>query len=665
MPPAGFPSSILIGGAIYKVNGERQRAPSWEVGLIPAQAGDFARERQVRLGDGAAGLIGSRRYSGRPAVAGVADVVNGDVSIEDRYAAGPAVTTISLTSGNTTHAAGSIGGSLSIGGGGAPSIGAGAVSNSPTAIWADGVDDYNAPVRYIYMIVGGRMKVVDPTDDSIVETVEWESVDGGDVALWAGQHWMARRGGATDYVQYVAKPYDGTASTLATTDYTARLIHDGPDALYRGYSNFSGNEALVKRSTSTTTATVAADTNWNPTAGETLGDPSVPLTRLATLGERLVAGKHTGVGEFDTDFTFRFYLEWMKAFRWELNNNAILPLGQGGEFITGYRRGLYLLPRNKAIGTEVLTGNSSDKKGRYTAICYDGNWLYAFQESPATDDTHIIKMRPRRMQGPGLFEHLPIATVSDTEVLTCFIWPGAVVSGVAYGPRMYWGNGVDSLGYIRLGETQPDQDDANARFTTGAWSITWPADDFGNPQTLKMPYKIEWDYENVAGTSGITLAVDDGDGFTNLDNDGSGSGTTAVTSNGFAQRFGPTNNSILGRTLSYRISGTGSSATAQQRANGQPAVYIIEQPETVFAYEMVLELIRTPENDEDATEQWRTLSGLPSSGVQTCRAEWGDEAPGTSFEALVKVDRNATVSAADAPGTILVSCQLRTLSFTD
>lgn len=667
-----FPRKLIVGtglaARVYRVANEEQRTPMWSVSPKPSQEGEFLRERRVQLSDGRAGIIGSQRSGQSPTPFGVADVVNGDTSYEDRYGAGPGVTTIDLSGGNTPHAAGTIGGSLTIGGGsGRPSIGGGARSGNPTGIWADGTDDNGDKVRYVYVLVGGRLIVVDPTTDTRVETTEWDGVNGGDVAAWAGVRWIARRGGSGDFVKYVASPYvAGGGTLLMDADYTATVIHAGPDALYRGYSNFTGNAALVKKSTALTVATVALDANWSPSAGETAGDPGQGFTRMATLGERLVMGKPDGLQEFDQSFVSRKYLEWMASFSSKLNNNVIIPLGQAGDLITSYRRGLYYLPANVNIGVELLANNNTDKKGHYHAGAYDGNWFYFFLHSPTTEDTHLIKMRVRRVPGPGPFEHHPIATFTDKHVITCFIWPGAVVSGTTYGPRLYFGYGDDTIGYIRLGATQPDQDDANARFNTGAWNIDWPLDDFGSPTTLKSPVKFEATYKNVTGTTGITASHSvDGSSFTAEDNDGTGSGTGPVTTDGFAQRFGRHDATVRARRLAYRISGTGGSATAQQRIDGQPVVTFLEQPEFIKEIHTVLRLERSDENDQDAEEQWRDLLALAGAGIQTVRAEYGDDVPGTTLYAHFPVpERDKVIHSASEPGVILAPIIIRALDFT-
>lgn len=909
--PANFPKRLIVGdgasGRIYRVAGTADRTPKWQVAPVPSQDGDPMQERRVSLGDGSVGLIGSRRSGARPAIDGVADVVNGDTSVEDRYGAGPLVTEIALTEGNTPHSAGTIGGSLTIGGvatgaqdfmlslgpsagwglgeasgdaldlvgsldgtvtigagtrdsvalddagdgsatfdgaassiqisdaaaiqniwdgggvfsfliqpgdsttgviaqkgastggwridsgsgliafvqffstdfgswvtsasvintdevnlvavsydsssdantptiyvwnptdgfstltvgdglsesqgpsgsytsdvgedlylgsrsesspfyagildevflfNGSPpnqqaiedyvdrvrgaafgggSIGGGTVSNTPTAIWGDTGDDFGNRTRYINLIAGGRMKVIDPTDDSVVETTEWPNVDGGDSARWVGQQWLARRGGPSDFAQYVSGPFDGTQTTFTDADFTATGIHSGPDALYRAHSNFAGNVALIKKSTATTPATVAADANWAPSAGETMADPGIPITRLATLGEDLVVGKRDGLFEFDSTFTPRVAIEWMKAFLWEHNCNAILPLGQNREVIVSFRRGLYYLPLNKSIGVEQLSGNETDIKGRYTAIEYDGNWIYAFLENTDAERTYIVKMRPRRSPGPGLFEHHPIARLIDRQVLAAYLWPGATIDGTVYGPRLYFGNGADSVAYIRLGDTQPDVLDPNYHFTDGNWSIRWPQDDFGNPSTLKVPYKIEANYKGVTGTTGMfwSVRVDGGIGASMTENGGDpASNTVLVSTDGFHQRFGRRDNSQQGRTLTFILTGFGGSLpTVQQRIEGAPVVTLLEQPEMVDLIETTLELERNPTNDEDAEQQWRTLSAQVGQIVPII-AEWGDELPDTTFYGRVAgVSRVATVTAAGAPGIILAQVQLRALDF--
>jgi len=610
-------------------------------------------------------MIGSHRHFGKPSREGVADVTNGDTSVEDRYGAGPLVTTISLEPGNSFYAAGTIGGSLTIGGGGYSGIGGGgAASGTPTAIWGYGADSANNQTRYVYALVGGRVKVVDPTNDDVVETTEWLGVDGGDATFWAGQPWVALRGGSADFVEYVASPYSPSSpSIFVTTDYTAINIHAGPDALYRAYNDFGGNTALIKKSTATTVATVAADANWAPASGETVADPGIAVTRLATLGEDLVIGKRDNLYEFDQTFTARTAIDWMKAFLWEYNCNAILPLGSAREVIVSFRRGLYYLPVNQAIGTEVLTGNETAKKGRYTAIEYDGNWVYAFLQNPETGKTSLIKMRPRRSPGPGLFEHHPIATY-DGLTIAAYLWPGATVGSTTYGPRLYFGSGSDSLSYIRLGETQPDELDPNYRFTDGPWSILWPHDDFDTPATPKVPYKVEATYDGVTDTSGITWAVSADHGpFVDMDSDGSGTGTGPVTTDGFAQRFGPRSGAVSGRELEFRMSGNGGGTDEQQRITGTPIVTLLEQPEMVLAIDATLNLQTWPENDANADQQWRELQAQ-AGGIYPMIAQWGDDLPDTTFYARLKSVREATVSAADVPGVILSQVEIRALDYT-
>ena len=669
MPTYGHPTRLVIDGKAYKIAGEQERTPRWQVSSEASQPGEFQSTRIVNLGDGAAGIIGSRRYSGWPSPNGVADVTNGDTSFENRYGAGPGVTSTSLTTGDSYHDAGGIGETLVIGGGGGePSIGGPATTGTPTAIWADGRDSDGRSVRYIYCIAGGRIKVIDPTTDTVVHTVEYGDADGGDSAKWAGVRWIAMRGGASQNVEYVTIPYSST-TPLSTfeTDFTATSIHAGPDALYRAYSDFAGNEALVKKSDLTTAAGVAQDTNWAPSSGETMGEPSARITNLSTLGERLIIGKVDGLGELDKDFTYRHYLEWMAAFESDENCNVIIPIGSAGEVIVGFRRGLYYLPLNKPIGTEVLTGNETDKKGRYLAGTYDGNWFYFFLESLETDDTHLIKMRPRRSPGPGLFEHHPIATFTDKKVLTAYIWPGAQIGATFYGPRLYFGYGTDSLAYIRLGETQPDQADSNYRFTTGDWSVQWPLDDFESPTTLKLPYKVEANYENVTGTTGITWSVStDGSTFNELTDDGTPLNGAEVMDDGFHQRFGPRDNDVRGRALAFKVSGTGGSATAQQRIDGQPIVYILEQPEMVKVTRVTLQLERSAENDDDAETQWQTLSDLQGQGPRPIIASWGDSAPDTTIYGFIpSVNRPSTVSASGASGVIVAEMLIRSLDYSD
>lgn len=655
------PRKVFLDDAAYSVAGEQAGEPEWTVRRVPAQLGEFQQERPVSLGRGIAGIIGSTRRSGLPAADGVADVTNGDISVPGRYGAGPAPTTIDLSDGNSTvHAAGGIGSGLTIGGGeGSPSIGGPTSSGGPTAIWADGDDDEGNPIRLILVMVGGRLKVVDPTTDGVIETFEFPEVDGGDSAFWAGGSWLALRGGIGDTVKHIHHISAGTSTILHDTDFTAKVLTAGPDALYRGFET-AMNKALLKRIASADTEAIHSDVNWAPSTAEQMGDPGIGFNRLETLGERLVVGKDDGLYEFDRDFTPRVYMKWMRSFRWQHQANGILPLGQGGDVIVTFRRGLYLLPRNTSIGVEVLKENATDKRGRYTELAFDGNWIYSFLESPTTDDTHIVKMKRREAAGPGLYGHFPIQTLTDTEVLKAYIWPGGLIGGTLYGPRLYYGNGTDSLAYLRLGETQPDVEDANYRFTATAWSVQWPDDDFGSPATLKMPYRVDAEFENVTQTTGITWAVSDDGGttFTNLDEDGSGAGHVAVTQDGFHQRFGRRDGLTSGRSLIWRLSGTGGGAQAQQRIVGEPVVWLLEQPETVWEASFIAAIGTLPENDAPHSEQLQTLLELMAQKPVKAGFEFGED---DVEESVAWVSRAEELSRSG--NVILVRLTLRVLDF--
>lgn len=646
----GIPTTLLLDGNHYLVAGAG--TPRWQSEPVPSQEGEFARERRVSLSDGRAGIIGSRRELGQPASMGVGDVVNGDTSLEGVYGAGPGVTTISLSAQNSNYSTKSISAVII----GTTPISGPVPSATPTMIFGE--------KDYIYVGYGSRFAVIDPTDDSVDYVQEFPNVNGMDAANWASRWWIGMRGGTQDLVHYLDAPWDGSALRLKQADWTATYLHAGPDALYHAYRE-NKNTALVKKTTSRVASKVALDANHAPSSGETAGDPDTPITSLATLGERLVVGKEDGLGEFDSDFTFRYYLEWMRGFRWSLQNNAVLPLGQGGDLITTYRRGLYWLPINRSIGVQELHGNESDKKGRYTALEYDGTWLYAFLESTTTNDTHIIKMRRRTTEGPGGWEHHPIATLTDVQVLVTYLWPGGTIGGTAYGPRLYFGHGSDTLGYIRLGETQPDQLDSNYRFRTGAWNIDWPLDDFGTPATIKTPYKFEALVENASSSATITVSVSTSVGgtFVSLTDNGQAGGPSAIVSDGHSQRFVPRSNAIEGRSLLWRIAGTGSPATSQLRVKGHPIVSFFERPEMVNQIECTLQLQQSPHNPQDSEEQLRTLQALQGQSPRDAYAEYGEFADGQRFIARVtKAERSASVGPL---GTILCSVTLRATDYSD
>lgn len=538
----------------------------------------------------------------------------------------------------------------------------------PTKIWGDTLDSEGSPARYVYVMHGSYTSVIDPVTDTEVEVKTWPvTVNGGDAARWLGKMFLALRGISTDYVQEISTPFNGSASVYTPADFAAIAIHAGPDALYRAGQDFTANFALVKKTVEkTTVANVIANANWTPSAGETMGDPSTRITRLATLGARLVAGKEDGLSEFDKDFVGRIYLDWMKELRWTYNCNALLPLGQSGDVVAGHRRGLYLLPMNIPVGVEVLQRNATDIKGRYTALNFDGQWIWSWLENPSTLDSYILKMRRRdlNLPGPGLFESHPVAKVSAAQTLTTYLWPGALVNGVRYGPRLYFGSGSDHVSYFKLGETQPMQEDDDAGFTD-AWTISWPHDDFGNPGTLKVPYLFGGRYRNVDDTDGVVVncSVDAGD-YLPLDDDGQG-GDAAIISDGYHRRFGRKDGSSAGYTLSFQLVGAGGLPALQQRLEGQPDVYILEQPDMVNAYQATCELAKHSGNDADAEEQLRDLFALMGAGVQQVTCQWGEEEGDTELSALVTAERIGSVSSAEATGTVVVKVELHTLRFDD
>lgn len=659
------------------------------------------------------------------------------------------------------------------------------VPGDVSKIWSDALDANGQRSRYIYCLAGSRLHVVDPTIDTEKETTDFgATVDGGDAALWAGRWWVALRGASTDYVREVVKAYDGLSTGLATTDFTARAIHAGPDALYRAYVS-GENRALAKKSTvvaaatkavgtltlagnaantetvvlgtktytfqtvltnvdgnvliganasasidnlvaaitlgtgagtlyaaattanslatatqgagDTMTATallsglagnsiastetmgsgswgaaalagavdaLAADTNWAPSSGEQMGDPSITAHRLATLGERLVVGKEDGVGELDSDFTYRHYLEWMRDFRWDLQANGILPLGQGGEMLVTHRRGLHLLPQNVAVGVETLPApHDAGISGRYTDVTFDGTWVYAALEHTEHDESHIVRMRRRRTPGPGMFEHHPIVDLTAAQVLDFYLWPGAVVAGVTYAPRLYFSGGLGTLSYIVV-------EDESATFTSGEWSVAWPLDDYGTPGTLKLPYRISCHYEHVTDTDGIKWQVraSDDDDWVDMDSDGSGQGGVAVVHDGYHHRYGSKDNAQIGRQLAIRCVGEGSALALQQRIDGLPVLTLIEQPETVTKIEVTLQLEAGPHNDASAEAQWRSLfkAGPEPRIIEARFSGEGDISESRRFDAMLSepaIDADMVSGADEASGVIFAKLTIRGLEY--
>lgn len=536
------------------------------------------------------------------------------------------------------------------------------VTSEATAIWADGNDSSGDPFRYVYVGMGSRIHVIDPVTDGEVKVEEYgDTVDGFSAARWAGDMWIAKRGDlSSDYVLHASSPWNGTAHTLADTDYFGRHLVAGPDALYRGYRTAT-NEALIKKTDEEVVANVALDANWSPSGGEPVGDPGIPITNLEVLGRRLLVGKEDGVGELDQDYVYRHYLNWVRDFRYSKNASGILPLGLGGAFLTTHRRGLYLLPGNEPTGVETLDANEEFERGRYLALAFDGVWIWAALFHHSDGDTNLIKMRPRRLPGPGIWEHHVVATLSAAETTVFYLWPGANIDGTDYPPRLWFGHGEGQVGYLVIGEELGDR-----TFNIGAWSITWPHDDLGSPTTFKFPHKIEATYKGVAGTTGITWTAEpDDDGSpVNLTADGD-TGAAPVTTDGFANRFGPRDESTRGRTLQLSMSGTASSKTAQQRIVGQIVFTYLEQPDHVDLIEALLQLHATDLNEEDAKAQYDTLKALIGRIVELVTSYVDDDEADdeTLYATVVAVEEAQAIETADASGVIMASIVLRATDF--
>ncbi len=665
----------------------------------------------------------------------------------------------------------------------------------PQKIWSDGLDGNLQSSRYIYVVHGSRVAVVDPVTDLEVESTQFGAeVVGGDAAYWAGRWRIAMKGTTTDYMQTVEQPYDGVNATQYNpADFTATALVAGPKSLIRSYISGT-NKALIKQTTSVAAATAATgtltltgqplntetvtiatkvytfqtvltdvdgnvligasasasldnliaaitrasgagttyaasmtlhptvtavagagdtmtvtakvpglegnalattetltngswggatlsgatdainlDANWAPSAGEQMGDPGIGIRRLAVAGSRFLAGKEDGLAEFDQDFSARFYLDWMRAFRWVDQCQGILPLGHGGDMIVTFRRGLWYLPRNLSIGIEQVTTNESDVRGRYRDIVFDGHWLYAALENPNSAYSHLVRMRVRRMPGPGMFEHHPLYRRAASQFQALFIWPGATVNGTAYGPRLYFALETGKIGYIRLGETQPDQSDANARFSGGTWRVEWPHDDFGSPSTIKIPYRIDADYHNVVATSGIkweVRSVEPTDDETDLQwhpltEDGTDIGAVPVAVDGYAQRFGPRDKRVSGRHLGLRVSGGGGSVTEQQHISGLPVFSYFEQPEMIVRVDGGLRLEAYDRNDDDAQEQARKLLELMGQGPFYCEARYATGEAATFMATFPQVELSQQVSSAEAPGVAVASFSMRAVDYED
>ena len=676
MLDARIPHRVFIDGiGFFKVAGENERKPVWLAQPVASELGEFERLRTVEMANPLAGFTGTHRHLSVQSPAGIADSDHALTDAEGIIGAGPKINTETLSLPPTI--VGSIGMDLVIG---AMSLSGGGTIEDPMVIWADGEDDDGSPARFTYVACGDHIFVLDPDNNhQVMEDHHYPGVTGWDMSRWLGKVILAPKSadGTASNVMWVEPRFRSTETVFTEGNFAAFHIVAGPDAMY--FHLYSAtNEALVKKSDATTLAGLIDSANLSPTNGETMGDPGVPITRLAVLGSRFVTGKEDGLGEFDTELNYRKYLPWMEAFRWDLQANGILPLGQQGDVLVTFRRGLYRFPANISVGLEVVESNDSDKRGRYTTLNYDGKFIYAALHSPPSEDddppeaAHLFKMRLRRTPGPGPYEHHHVDTIDDAIIKSIYIWPGATIGSTVYGPRVYYSGGPSAIHWYVLGETQPEIFDSERVWHTGEWSVTWSHDDFGSPETMKMPYRVGADYENVADTGGIRWQgrVELEDEWQDFTADGTPEGAAPVLDEGFARRFGPLDKSVRGRELQLRCIGTGGKSTAQQRMGSIPTFTFIEQPDKVQAIAATFQLEPDDQyNELDAAAQYTALEDAVGKGPFTMRAFFrgpiGLEEQEQAQVILPRVVRSSEVASADSSGVIFADVTIRALQYED
>lgn len=674
MPDSRIPRRVVIEGVgTFKVGGEQERQPVWHDAPIEAEEGDFEAIRTVQLSDPQAGFTGSRRSKNvQPVIVGIADSEHADTSIPGQYGAGPAINEISL--GELAGNVGSIGMDLVIG---ESSLSGGAIGQAEL-VWSAGQDEDVGVARYIYVAIGDHVYVLDPADDHrVLEDHQFPGVIDWDRAEWLGQTILVGRtpGGSLNVM--AVEPRNGSAATQFTVgNFAANHVVAGPDAIYFHLFDAT-NKALVKKSTADTIALLLDEANLSPTTGETMGDPGVPITRMVVMGNRFATGKEDGFGEFDTDLTYRSYLPWMAQFRWELQCNGLLPLGQLGDVLVTYRRGLYHFPANRVVGLEAIDGNETDKRGRYTALGYSGRFIYAALLSPESPSgappaaAHLFKMQQRRTAGPGPYEHHHIDTIAGGLIKSVYIWPGAYVDGVALDPRIYYPTGQGTVRWYVAGETLPEAFDTDRVWHDGEWYIQWPRDDFGSPETPKIPYRMGGTYRNVEGTDGVRWQVRDGvaGGWVDFTSDGTPEGAAPVTDNGFARRFAPRDRSVRDRAHELRMVGRGGLSTARQYLEGLPTFSYIEQPASVVGIAASFELAPDDQyNPLSAQQQLRDLQAAVGRGPFTAWATYvEDDSERTErLQILIKkAERSAQRPSGDEDGMIYAAVAMTALQYED
>lgn len=380
-------------------------------------------------------------------------------------------------------------------------------------------------------------------------------------AKWQAKHYVALE--ASQVFQQLttinATPPD-TWTAGPTAKEATRLL-TGADRLWRGKSTASA--AIV----SGCAADPMTAGNWS--ADESVGEPSVPITGLATLGTMLLVAKEDGLYGVDAETeTLVNLLPDLAGFRKTDNGWAVITW-QGATHLPHvkgffrYRPGFV-----QSVGLENLPLNRSPITGPITAAKAVGAelWLAVWNGT----DTYLLVGKP---VGDSLAFH-PRAKLAGVQCYAMHL------STLWANPRLFVGYGTN-IAYIELGEGVPEQRAAEYRFAKSG-SIYWGKHDGGSPRTLKLMREIELDTDNCNPQNYFRphIRMDEGEWLT----------LPAIARDGHVRVPIPDCKDALGYGVELRVEHGSDDYTTAMRVRMPIIIRYNERPRTARGYEAVVSL---------------------------------------------------------------------------
>jgi hypothetical protein len=428
------------------------------------------------------------------------------------------------------------------------------------------------------IFAGGGTKIAKVRRDNDVVKYTATGLSGtvsGQAAIWNNKWYVPM--GASPFVQL----------TTVGTDTAADTWTAGPKAANALAVGFTGDKkGLVRGTTDGVMSICNAVANPNPmTAAHwgtdyPIGTAGQPINAVIPLGRWVFYGKPEGLIASDEQGEDPNLLPSFQAqvrstngqgattfFEWILYPHAAGLIRSTGESSIG-------------IGLEKMPTFSGPIRGRWTALCAVGDFLYG----AIYDGTNSWMLQGRRRsdaeRGFGPFVFYSLAFITNAQVNCMFFDGGSDTSN----GRLYFGRG-SNLSYYILSRTGDllDPGDSALRYATSATHY-FSRSNGGRPATLKTFRSIEcWGKGLDANTKWQFYASIDGSSFTAVD--------TPVTANGFQRKFWTPGVNDTGRQIQIAAVYTGASDSAPGYLDeGHIIVRGMERPAQAIIHRGQLEL---------------------------------------------------------------------------